>query len=134
MQKKHDENGSIEKVSPFSQEDLDHFRGIILAKLKKSEDQLDRMRQRLVNAQEEAGTTSAYSLHMADVGTDSMEREKLSLMIAREKKYLGYLQRAMERIENKTYGICRVTGKPISRERLEAVPHTEISIEAKLKQ
>jgi DnaK suppressor protein len=65
------------------------------------------------------------------VGTDSMEREKLSLMIAREKKYKEYLERALDRIADKTYGICKVTGKAIPKERLEAVPHTEISIEAK---
>ena len=71
---------------------------------------------------------------MADAGTDAMEREKLYLMLARLRKFVGYLDRALERIENKTYGICKVTGKPIAKERLEAVPHTEISIEAKLSQ
>jgi DnaK suppressor protein len=55
-------------------------------------------------------------------------------MIAREQKYVGYLDRALERIQNKTYGVCKVTGNTISKERLEAVPHTEISIEAKLAQ
>ena len=55
-------------------------------------------------------------------------------MLARQKKYIGYLDRALERIDNRTYGVCKVTGNPISRERLEAVPHTEISIEAKRKQ
>ncbi|MEM9665117.1 MAG: TraR/DksA C4-type zinc finger protein, partial [Bacteroidota bacterium] len=64
----------------------------------------------------------------------AMEREKLYLMIARQQKYIGYLDRALERVKNGTYGICKVTGKPIAKERLEAVPHTEISIEAKLKQ
>ena len=121
-------------VKFYSDKDLEYFRKIILEKLEKSQDQLERMRRRLANAQEEASTVSAYSLHMADVGTDSMEREKLSLMIAREKKYLGYLRRALDRIDDKTYGICKVTGKKIAKKRLEAVPHTEISIEAKLKQ
>lgn len=55
-------------------------------------------------------------------------------MVARQQKYVGYLDRALERIENRTYGVCKVTGNPISKERLEAVPHTEISIKAKLKQ
>ena len=54
--------------------------------------------------------------------------------MARKQKYVGYLDRALERIESKTYGICKVTGKSISKERLESVPHTEISIEANLKQ
>ena len=55
-------------------------------------------------------------------------------LIAREQKYIGYLDRALERIANRTYGICKVTGNAIAKERLEAVPHTEISIEAKLAQ
>jgi RNA polymerase-binding transcription factor DksA len=63
-----------------------------------------------------------------------MEREKLYLMIARQQKYVGYLERALDRIDNKTYGVCKVTGKPISKDRLRAVPHTEISIDAKRKQ
>ena len=130
--KKNDDTPKTVKI--YSDKDLEHFRKIIVAKLDKSTDQLERMRYRLADAQEEAGTVSAYSLHMADVGTDSMEREKLSLMIAREKKYLGYLKRALDRIDDKTYGICKVTGKKIARKRLEAVPHTEISIAAKLKQ
>ncbi len=120
--------------SPFSDKELEHFKNLILKKKANSEDQLERMKKRMESAQEDLSESSAYSLHMADVGTDAMEREKLQLMISREQKYLGYLERALERIENQTYGICKVTGKAISKERLEAVPHTEISIEAKLKQ
>jgi RNA polymerase-binding transcription factor DksA len=95
---------------------------------------IDRMRAQLADAKEQSENDTAYSFHMADAGTDAMEREKLYLMIARQQKFIGHLQRALERIERKTYGVCKVTGNPISRERLEAVPHTEISIEAKLKQ
>ncbi len=127
-----DVKGDVKRKTPFTDEELEYFRGLILAKLEKSKDHLHRMRKRLVDAQEDASAVSSYSMHMADLGTDNMEREKLSLMIAREKKYMGYLKAALERIDNKTYGICRVTGKPISRGRLEAVPHTEISIDAKL--
>jgi len=56
------------------------------------------------------------------------------MMIARQQKYVGYLDRALERVDGKTYGVCKVTGDTISKERLEAVPHTEISIAAKLQQ
>ena len=77
---------------------------------------------------------SAYSLHMADAATDAMERERIYITIDREQKLIGYLNRALQRIENKTYGICRATGKAIAKERLEAIPHTEISIEAKLRE
>lgn len=121
-------------VSAFSDAELDHFKGLILAKREKATEDVERMRSQLADAREQAENDTAYSFHMADAGTDAMEREKLYLMIAREQKYVGYLDRALERIENKTYGICKVSGNPIAKERLEAVPHTEISIEAKLAQ
>ena len=88
------------------------------------------MRKRL-KEDREAGSDSAFSLHMADSGTDAAEREQMVAMIGRQQTFVGHLDRALRRIENKTYGICRVTGNPISRERLAAVPHTETSIEAK---
>ena len=58
----------------------------------------------------------------------------LYLMISRQQKFIGYLDRALRRIENKTYGICKITGKPIPKKRLEAVPHTETTVEAKLQE
>ncbi len=121
-------------VTPFSEEVLDHFKVLIQEKREAAHEDVGRMRSQLADSREQAENDTAYSHHMADAGTDAMEREKLYLMIAREQKYIGYLDRALERIKNKTYGVCKVTGNPISKERLEAVPHTEISIEAKLKQ
>lgn len=121
-------------ATPFTDAELKHFEDLILTKRKKAAEDVERMRAQLADAREQAENDTAYSFHMADAGTDAMEREKLYLMIAREQKYVGYLDRALERIANKTYGICKVTGNQISKERLEAVPHTEISIEAKLAQ
>jgi len=123
-----------ERKTPFTDEELEHFKELILKRRKNARDDIERMREQVKEAKEHAGDNSAYSFHMADAGTDAMEREKLYLMIARQQKYIRYLDRALERIENKTYGICKVTGEPIAKERLEAVPHTEISIEAKQKQ
>ncbi len=123
-----------ERLTPFTDEELEHFRQIILEKRHNAVEDIERMKLQLEDSREQAENDSAYSFHMADAGTDAMEREKLYLMVARQQKYVGYLDRALERIKHKTYGVCRVTGKPISKERLEAVPHTEISIEAKLKQ
>ncbi len=120
--------------SAFTDEDFEYFRKLILERRQEAVEDIDRMRSQLEDAREQAENDTAYSFHMADAGTDAMEREKLYLMVARQQKYVGYLDRALERIKNRTYGICKVTGKPISKERLEAVPHTEISIEAKLKQ
>ena len=127
----------MEKIAiktPFSDEELEHFKNLILERRTAALEDVDRMRNQLKDAREQAENDTAYSIHMADAGTDAMEREKLYLMIARQNKYINYLERALERVEKKTYGICKVTGNPISKERLEAVPHTEISIEAKLKQ
>lgn len=120
--------------TPFSDEELEYFRRLIEDRRTAAHEDVERMRSQLQDARDKSEDDTAYSFHMADAGTDAMEREKLFLMIARQQKYIGYLDRALDRIENKTYGICKVTGKPIAKERLEAVPHTEISIEAKLKQ
>ncbi|NNF58215.1 MAG: molecular chaperone DnaK [Rhodothermaceae bacterium] len=119
--------------TPFSDEELQEFADIIEAKRETALAEVDDMRAQ-INDQREHESDSAYSFHMADAGTDAMELEKLYLMIARQQKYIGYLDRALDRIENKTYGICRVTGEPIAKERLLAVPHTEISVAAKKKE
>ena len=125
---------TAERVTPFSDKELEHFKQLILDKRHNALEDIERMHLQLEDSREQAENDSAYSFHMADAGTDAMEREKLYLMMARKQKYVGYLDRALERIEGKTYGVCKVTGKPISKKRLEAVPHTEISIEAKRKQ
>ena len=124
----------VKRKTPFSDEELNYFKELILERRRQAVEDVERMRAQLADSREQAENDTAYSFHMADAGTDAMEREKLYLMVARQQKYIGYLDRAMERIENKTYGVCKVTGKPIAKERLEAVPHTEISMEAKLKQ
>ena len=124
----------VRPTTPFSDEVLAHFRALILDKRLHAMEDVQKMQAQIKDSRERSESDSAYSFHMADAGTDAMEREKLYLMLARQQKYIGYLERALERIDNRTYGICKVTGNPISRERLEAVPHTEISIDAKLKQ
>jgi RNA polymerase-binding transcription factor len=121
----------VTMVSPYSDKDLAYFKSIILEKRKAAQDDIERMRGQLADSREQSENDTAYSSHMADAGTDAMEREKLFLMIARQQKYIGYLERALDRIVTKTYGVCKITGNTISKDRLEAVPHTEISIEAK---
>lgn len=118
-------------MTPFSKTELEHFRNLILERRRSATEDIESLRSQLADSREQAENDTAYSFHMADAGTDAMEREKLYMMVARQQKYVGYLDRALERIENRTYGVCKVTGNPISKERLEAVPHTEISIAAK---
>ena len=126
-------NNPNERRTPFSDAELEEFRELITKKRQEAIEDIESLRDQVEDSREHE-SDSAYSFHMADAGTDAMEREKQYLMLARQQKFVGYLDRALERIENKTYGICKVTGKPIQKERLRAVPHTEISIEAKLKQ
>lgn len=127
------DNDTSRPTTPFSEEELQEFRELIIQKRGDAQEDIDSMRAQVEDARDNE-SDSAYSFHMADAGTDAMEREKLYLMISRQQKFIGYLDRALERIDAGTYGICKVTGKPIAKERLRAVPHTEISIEAKLKQ
>lgn len=131
MSKENKDTG--ERVSPYSDEELEYFRKIILKKREEADRDLNILMDALKESTENASDESAYSFHMADAGTDAQEREKTYMLYNRTRKFIKYLDDAIQRINNKTYGVCKVTGKKISKGRLEAVPHTQISIEAKLK-
>lgn len=128
-----DNTGKEERVSPYNDQELEYFREIILKKRNAAEDELDTLQRTLRESMENSSDESAYSFHMADAGTDAQEREKTYVLFNRTKKFVKYLDNAISRIDNKTYGVCKVTGKKISKGRLEAVPHTQLSIDAKLK-
>jgi DnaK suppressor protein len=122
-------------MSPrYSAEELAYFRELIERKKAQIREDLERMRQTVLDDIELGEVDSVYSYHMADAGTDAMEREKNYLFIARAEKFLRYLDAALERIERGTYGICRECGRLIEKGRLEAVPHTQICIECKRRQ
>ncbi|MEX0648471.1 MAG: TraR/DksA C4-type zinc finger protein [Balneolaceae bacterium] len=122
-----------DRVSPYTDEELEYFKAIILKKRDEAEQELNTLQNSLRESMENASDESAYSFHMADAGTDAQEREKTYMLFNRTKKFVRYLDDALQRIENKTYGVCKVTGKKIAKGRLEAVPHTQLSIDAKLK-
>jgi RNA polymerase-binding protein DksA len=122
-----------ERVTPYSDKELEYFREIIIKKMEEAEEELNALQRTLRESMENASDESAYSYHMADAGTDAQEREKTYMLFNRTRKFVKYLDDALKRIDNKTYGVCKVTGKKISKGRLEAVPHTQLSIEAKLK-
>jgi len=82
-------------------------------------------------SKDQAGDLSSYSFHMADQGTDTMDREMAFTLASREGRYLHHLNEALDRIENGTYGNCRTCGLEISKERLEAVPHATQCINCK---
>lgn len=121
------------RVSPYSDEELEYFRDIIIKKRDEAQKELESLQSSLRDSMENSSEESAYSFHMADAGTDAQEREKTYMLFNRTKKFIRYLNEALKRIDNKTYGVCKVTGKKIAKGRLEAVPHTQLSIEAKLK-
>lgn len=127
------ETQNDERITPYSDEELEYFKQIILKKREESENELTTLQNLLRESMENASDESAYSFHMADAGTDAQEREKTYMLFNRTKKFIRYLDQALQRIDNKTYGVCKVTGKKIAKGRLEAVPHTQLSIEAKLK-
>lgn len=120
----------------MKKEDLKYFKDLLEKKRAEVLKNIEYLRSVALDStnQEASGDHSAYSFHMADQGTDAMEREKAFLFASRDEKYIRQIDEALERIDNGTYGICRVTGKEIGKERLEAVPTTTISYEAKLKE
>ena len=115
----------------YSDIELSEFRDLITKKLDSAKKELAYL-QGLITRRDEMGGDETDNRYMTmEDGSMSMEREQLSQMASRQITYIDHLEKAMMRIENKTYGICRVTGKLIDKARLKAVPHATLSIEAK---
>lgn len=114
----------------YSDADLTEFREIITKKLDAAKKELAYL-QGLITRRDEGGDMDEARYMTMEDGSVSMEREQLSQMASRQITFIDHLEKAMMRIENKTYGICRVTGKLIDKARLRAVPHATLSIEAK---
>jgi RNA polymerase-binding transcription factor DksA len=114
----------------YSDADLAEFREIIMRKLDAAKKELNYL-QGLITRKDEGGDMDDARYMTMEDGSVSMEREQLSQMASRQITFIDHLEKAMMRIENKTYGICRVTGKLIDKARLRAVPHATLSIEAK---
>jgi RNA polymerase-binding protein DksA len=115
----------------LTDEELEHFRQLLLKRREEVMRDLDILRSSLSDENVEDSINSNYSMHMADHGTETMDREQRFMFIARDEKYIGYIDQALDRIRNRTYGICAKSGKPIPKKRLEAVPHTAVRIEFK---
>lgn len=119
----------------YSDEELQEFQVLINRKLEKAREEYKILKETL-NRNNDEGTdaTSGGNTKVLEDGAETAEKENLSQLAARQQKYITNLENALVRIKNGTYGICSVTGKLISKERLIAVPHTTQSIEAKLMQ
>jgi RNA polymerase-binding transcription factor DksA len=116
----------------YNDADLKEFRDLINRKLDAAKKELNYL-QGLITRKDEMGGDESDNRYMTmEDGSLSMEREQLSQMASRQITFIDHLEKALMRIENKTYGICRVTGKLIDKARLRAVPHATLSIEAKM--
>lgn len=114
----------------YSDSDLAEFRELIMKKLETAKKELSYL-QGLITRKDESGDMDEGRYMTMEDGSVSMEREQLSQMASRQITFIDHLEKAIMRIENKTYGICRVTGRLIDKARLRAVPHATLSIEAK---
>ncbi len=136
----------IKKLVGYPKKDLEVFKEVILEKRAEIIEQLQVLRDQMMDPStgQYVNENSPYSLHMAEQGTDAQEREKLYLWAQRENKFLGYLEEALQRIENGTYGLCiECIDEPknlcptcplIPKERLMAVPHTQLCVQVKIAQ
>lgn len=119
--------------TPFSPEELSVFRSLIERKIAGANEEIEFLMQSIREMRENRSADySSSQHHFADLGSNEAAMEVNMRLLERTKAFVMQLKRALKRIENGSYGICKVTGKPIARERLLAAPHTQHSMEAKL--
>ncbi|MFA7116865.1 MAG: TraR/DksA C4-type zinc finger protein [Bacteroidales bacterium] len=119
-----------EKVR-YSDEELQEFKKIILNKLVKAKDDYSQLKESISHSGSNDTMDTSPTFKVLEEGASSLSKEEQGQLAQRQMKFIQNLEAALVRIENKTYGICRVTGKLINKERLKLVPHATLSIEAK---
>lgn len=124
----------IDTRTRYSDSELQEFKEIILKKLDEAKRDLELLRGSLTHTDDHGTDDTSPTFKMMEDGSETLSREETAQLLGRQEKFIQALESALVRIENKTYGICRVTGKLISKERLRLVPHTTLSIEAKAQQ
>lgn len=115
----------------YSDEELQEFKELILAKLEKANLEYERLRSNLTNLDGNDVADTSPTFKVLEEGATTLNKEEAGHLAQRQMKFIQNLQAALVRIENKTYGVCRKTGKLIPKERLRAVPHATLSVEAK---
>lgn len=123
-----------DKRTRYSDKELAEFKELILEKLKEAQTDYDLLKQTLSNEDNHGTDDTSPSFKLLEDGSDVMSKEETAQLASRQEKYIVNLKNALVRIENKAYGICRVTGKLIPKERLRSVPHATLGIDAKLGQ
>ncbi|WP_395625912.1 TraR/DksA family transcriptional regulator [Daejeonella sp.] len=124
----------VHEKTRYSDSELQEFKDLITEKLRSSREELSALAQSLSNPNMNGTDDTAGTYKTLEDGSATLEKESINQLAARQRKFIDSLENALVRIENKTYGICRETGKLIPKERLRAVPHATLSMEAKLKQ
>jgi RNA polymerase-binding transcription factor DksA len=115
----------------YTDKELEEFRAIIEKKIEKAKKDLDLLRSSYMNDGNNGTDDTSPTFKAFEEGSETMSKEANTQLAIRQEKFIRDLKNALLRIENKTYGICRVTGKLINKERLKLVPHATLSIEAK---
>lgn len=123
-----------DKRSRYSDKELAEFKELIIEKLREAQSDYDLLKQTLSNEDNHGTDDTSPSFKLLEDGSDVMSKEETAQLASRQEKYIVNLKNALVRIENKSYGICRVTGKLIPKERLRSVPHATLGIDAKLGQ
>lgn len=121
----------IDEKLRYSDADLAEFKEILLKKIDKAQADLDLIRSAYMNDLNNGTDDTSPTFKAFEEGSETMSKEANSQLATRQEKFIRDLKNALFRVENKTYGICKVTGKLISKERLKVVPHATMSIEAK---
>ena len=115
----------------YSDEELQEFKAIILDKLEKANRDYELLKSNIMNTDGNDVTDTSPTFKVLEEGANTLSKEEAGRLAQRQMKFIQHLQAALIRIENKTYGICRETGKLIPKERLRAVPHATLSIDVK---
>ncbi|MBR6638977.1 MAG: TraR/DksA family transcriptional regulator [Muribaculaceae bacterium] len=117
----------------YSDEELQEFKELILSKLEKAQRDYELLRSNIMNTDGNDVSDTSPTFKVLEEGASTLSKEEAGQLAQRQMKFIQHLQAALVRIENKTYGICRETGVLIPKERLRAVPHATLSIDAKNK-
>tara|TARA_B100000963_G_scaffold350547_1_gene360935 strand:- start:253 stop:627 length:375 start_codon:yes stop_codon:yes gene_type:complete len=115
----------------YSDKELEEFKSIIDSKLKEAKEDLVLLKGSLSHKDDHGTDDTGRSFNMMEDGSETLMREEMAQLAARQEKFIKNLENALIRINNKSYGVCRVTGKLINKNRLKLVPHATLSIEAK---
>jgi len=118
----------------YADEELEEFRTIILEKLDQARRDFELLKSAITQSESNDTQDTSPTFKVLEEGAATLSKEEAGRLAQRQQKFIQHLQAALVRIENKTYGVCRETGKLISKERLRAVPHATLSIDAKQKQ